>query len=76
VAPGGILLVLAAKAATGADDDGPPWPLTRAELDAFGEPAGLRPLTVEEIAAPGDPRDARWRAFFTRGPSTMDPPRA
>lgn len=60
VAPGGTLLVLAA-AGDGAAD-GPPWPLTRAELDGFAV-AGVHPVSVEPVV-----RDdvARWRAEFRR----------
>jgi SAM-dependent methyltransferase len=64
VAPGGTLLVVAAKA-TVADADGPPWPLTRAELSSFGA-GGLREVSVEEVAAPDGPFPVRWRAIFTR----------
>jgi SAM-dependent methyltransferase len=60
VAPGGTLLVLAA-AATGGDRDGPPWPLTRAEVDAFAAP-GLSVVAVEEIPDAEDPLIRRWRA--------------
>jgi SAM-dependent methyltransferase len=59
VAPGGRLLVLAAASATG-DDDGPPWPLTRDEVEAYGE-GGMLIERVEEL--PG-----RWRGWFTREP--------
>ncbi|MBQ0901458.1 bifunctional 2-polyprenyl-6-hydroxyphenol methylase/3-demethylubiquinol 3-O-methyltransferase UbiG [Micromonospora sp. U21] len=66
VAPGGTLLVIAAGRA---DDEptpaAPPWPLTRAEIDAFGG-AGLAPLRVEEIQDQSGVR--RWRAEFHRGP--------
>ncbi|KUL30985.1 class I SAM-dependent methyltransferase [Actinoplanes awajinensis] len=82
VAPGGTLLVLAAAATdfpppanapaapavppgTSGVGDGPPWPLTRAEVDAFAGP-GLRPISVEEIGAPGTRLIRRWRAVFTR----------
>jgi SAM-dependent methyltransferase len=62
VAPGGTLLVLAAQAA--ADDrEGPPWPLTRAEVDAFAT-GGLTAVSVEEVARPDDPLALRWRAEF------------
>ncbi|GAA4608708.1 SAM-dependent methyltransferase [Actinoplanes octamycinicus] len=64
VAPGGTLLVLAA-AATDAPGEGPPWPLTRAEIDAFAAP-GLRQLAVEEVPAPDSRLVVRWRAVFTR----------
>jgi hypothetical protein len=61
VAPGGTLLVLAA-AATGAEDSGtPPWPLTRAEVDAFAGP-GLNPVRVAEIT--DDQQVTRWLAEF------------
>jgi hypothetical protein len=53
VAPGGTLLVLSGARADGKHVDGPPWPLTRAEIDAFG----LAPVRVEDL---GD----RWRAEF------------
>jgi len=62
VAPGGTLLVLAA-AATGNDQDGPPWPLTRAEIDAFGTD-DLTAVSVEEVPDAADPLISRWRAEF------------
>ncbi|WP_157743072.1 hypothetical protein [Micromonospora coriariae] len=43
----------------------PPWPLTRAEIDAFGG-AGLAPVRVEEIQEQSGVR--RWRAEFHSGP--------
>jgi SAM-dependent methyltransferase len=64
VAPGGTLLVLAAAARDGGGD-GPPWPLTRDEIDAFSGNA-LRPVSVEQIPAPDDPLLLRWRAVFRR----------
>ncbi|GIF13430.1 class I SAM-dependent methyltransferase [Actinoplanes teichomyceticus] len=64
VAAGGTLLVLAA-AATDTPGEGPPWPLTRAEIDAFAG-RGLRPVTVERIPAAGSRLRLRWRAVFTR----------
>ncbi len=62
VAPGGTLLVL-----TVAEDEhsssGPPWPLTRQEVEAFaGE--GLRCVAIEELRTPPDLR--WWRAQFER----------
>jgi SAM-dependent methyltransferase len=65
VAAGGTLLVLAA-AATGMDTDGPPWPLTRAEIDAFATP-GLVPVRIEELSDADDPFIRRWRAEFRAG---------
>lgn len=64
VAPGGTLLVLAA-AVTEWGEEGPPWPLTRAEVSAFGVD-GLREESVESIPAPDDPLVTRWRAVFRR----------
>ncbi|WIM93252.1 methyltransferase domain-containing protein [Actinoplanes oblitus] len=64
VAPGGTLLILAA-AATDSPGDGPPWPLTRAEIDAFATP-GLRQVAVEELPAPDSRLVIRWRAVFVR----------
>lgn len=60
IAPGGTLLVLAA-AATGPEPAAPPWPLTRAEIDAFAVP-GLTPVRIEEIGDADDPLIRRWRA--------------
>jgi SAM-dependent methyltransferase len=63
VAAGGTLLVISG----GRDErdgpvEGPPWPLTRAELDAFAS-GGLRPVRVETLGAAGE---RRWRAEFRR----------
>ncbi|MBG0565974.1 class I SAM-dependent methyltransferase [Actinoplanes aureus] len=64
VAPGGTLLVLAA-AAVARSGDGPPWPLHRAEIDAFAVD-GLRAVSVEHVATPETTFPGRWRAVFTR----------
>jgi len=64
LAPGGTLLVLAA-AATTAPADGPPWPLTRAEVESFGTPA-LSPMSIEEIPDADDKLVVRWRAEWRR----------
>ncbi|MFD1370611.1 class I SAM-dependent methyltransferase [Actinoplanes sichuanensis] len=66
VAPGGTLIVLAA-ATTRIDSagDGPPWPLTRVEIDAFAAD-GLRPASVDLVDATGTTLPTRWRAVFTR----------
>lgn len=64
VAPGGTLLVFAA-AAVAQPGDGPPWPLTREEIDAFAGD-GLRAVSVEHVAAPDTTFPGRWRAVFTR----------
>jgi SAM-dependent methyltransferase len=67
VADGGTLLVIA----TGRRDpevipDGPPFPLTRAEVEAFAT-GGLQAEHVEAIVDPGDD-PPRWRATFRRHP--------
>ncbi|MEU2616110.1 methyltransferase domain-containing protein [Micromonospora sp. NPDC007271] len=64
VAPGGALLVIAAGRRADEEIEGPPWPLTRAEVDAFATGA-LTPARVEEIVAPDG--GLRWRAEFRRG---------
>jgi SAM-dependent methyltransferase len=56
VAPGGTLLVVSGVAE--GDTEGPPWPLTRAEIDGFAVD-GLQPVGVEQ-------RDGRWVAEFRR----------
>ena len=66
VAPGGTLLVLSALGEEGVAVDGPPWPLTRAEIDAFAA-GDLRAVRVEELRRADDPRYRRWRAEFRRG---------
>ncbi|RIQ18404.1 class I SAM-dependent methyltransferase [Jiangella rhizosphaerae] len=69
VAPGGTLLVIAAAASeddTGSIGDagaGPPWPLSRAEVDAFAQD-GLVAVSVESLASV--PPWRRWRAEFRR----------
>jgi SAM-dependent methyltransferase len=61
--PGGTLIAVARSRDPGDPDDGPPWALTRAEIDALVEP-GLRPVRIERI--PVDPKRQPWRAEFTR----------
>jgi hypothetical protein len=68
VAPGGTLLVI--SAALGPDDDpeaGPPWPLTRAELEAFAG-GRLETVGIELTPHPDVPGAQRWRAEF-EGPA-------
>jgi SAM-dependent methyltransferase len=66
VAPGGTLVVVAA-----AGDqhyvaaDGPPWPLVRAEVEAFAA-GGLRTVRVERITEPAGPGAGDWLAEFRR----------
>ena len=65
LAPGGTLLVLSAAREERERADGPPWPLTRAEIDAFAA-SGLRPLQVEDFRDASDPPIRRWRAEYER----------
>jgi SAM-dependent methyltransferase len=65
VAPGGTLLVIAASRDEDDPVNPPPWPLTRAEIDAFAT-GGLRPVRVERIPDRVDPTVRRWRAEFRR----------
>ncbi|MFI5836301.1 class I SAM-dependent methyltransferase [Micromonospora sp. NPDC051300] len=64
VAPGGLLLVIAAGRRPDEAVEGPPWPLTRAEVESFGV-GGLAATRIEEITAPDG--GLRWRAEFRRG---------
>jgi SAM-dependent methyltransferase len=62
VAPGGTLLVIATGREEGEEVDGPPWPLTRAEVESFAQ-GGLSAVRIEDLR---DPDWLRWRAEFTR----------
>jgi SAM-dependent methyltransferase len=63
VADGGRLLVIYAQGDESQSADRPPWPLTRAQVDAFAT-GGLTTVRVEDTAdRDGNPR---WRAEFTR----------
>ncbi|WP_433663799.1 class I SAM-dependent methyltransferase [Nocardia sp. CA-128927] len=66
VAPGGDLLVIAGIREEGEEVDGPPWPLTRTEIDAFAV-EDLRSTRVEQVSPAGRPGFTRWRAVFKRG---------
>jgi hypothetical protein len=66
VAPGGSLLVVAAaRDDDGSPVDGPPWPLTRAEVDAFAG-GGIETVRVEDLRDATQPTVRRWRAEFRR----------
>jgi SAM-dependent methyltransferase len=64
VAPGGTLLVIAAGRET-PPGDGPPWPLDRAEVEAFAVD-GVEPVLIAEIRDPADRTNLRWQAEFSR----------
>lgn len=60
VAPAGTLLVIAAKQPDGADlDEGPPWPLTRLDIEAFAAD-DMSMVSLEELP------DTHWRAELLR----------
>ncbi len=63
VAPGGRLLVVARSRSQNDPVGAMPWPLTRAELDAFGGPR-LNLASLEELVEPGDPPVPRFVAEF------------
>jgi SAM-dependent methyltransferase len=63
--PGGTVIVIARAREPGDPDPGPPWALTRAEIDALAE-SGLRPVRIEDLRDPAPPLARRWRAEFRR----------
>jgi hypothetical protein len=68
VRAGGTLVVIAAARDDNTPDasvDGPPWPLTRAAIDAFTTP-DLRLIQLESTPSPNDPTLHRWRAEYLR----------
>jgi SAM-dependent methyltransferase len=70
VAPGGTLLVIAIRRAGSGmlpDAEGPPWPLSRDELQGFAV-GGLELGELEETDAEGF---VLWRAVFARRPDPM-----
>ncbi|HXQ24820.1 MAG TPA: class I SAM-dependent methyltransferase [Candidatus Acidoferrales bacterium] len=66
VAPGGLLLAIARGREEGEPEgQGPPWPLTRAEMDGFVR-AGLKEEFFEDYAEPEPPWVRRFRALYRR----------
>ena len=63
VAPGGKLVVLAVARDVEEAVDGPPWPLSRADIESFAV-EGLEVVSVELVRDP--PGTHHWRAVFTR----------
>lgn len=63
VAPGGTLLVISGIRAEGEQVDGPPWPLSRSEIDSFATD-GLRAVDVAQLRRQDSPDAYRWRAVF------------
>lgn len=72
VAPGGTLIVIARACEPGQAIDGPPWALTRAEIDAVADD-DLEPVRIEDVIDPEMPWPRRWRAEFRRPRGTMSP---
>lgn len=65
VVPGGTLVVIAAAREDAAAPDGPPWPLSRTEIEQFASGA-LSANRIEVHDVPANPGAQRWRAVFTR----------
>jgi SAM-dependent methyltransferase len=65
VAPAGTLIVIARAREPGEPTEGPPWALTRAEIDALAR-TGLEPVRIEDLNDPQLDWPRRWRAEFTR----------
>jgi SAM-dependent methyltransferase len=62
VAPGGTLIVFSGVRGEGEEVEGPPWPLTRSELESFAR-GGLEAVRIEQPSE-------RWLAEFRRpGPA-------
>jgi SAM-dependent methyltransferase len=58
LAPGGTLLVVANARAEGSVADGPPWPLTRSQIEGFAVD-GVTTVSIEQT-------DRHWIGEFTR----------
>jgi SAM-dependent methyltransferase len=67
VAPGGTLLAVARSRRPDDPEGQMPWPLTRAELEAFAGP-GLDMTQLDEVLEPGDPPVPRFVAEFVARP--------
>lgn len=65
LAPGGKLLIVARARDEDAEVDGPPWPLPPS-IFAEARRQGLKPLSIEDIAATADVGRRHWRALLGR----------
>jgi SAM-dependent methyltransferase len=65
VAPGGTLLVVCRGREPDEIVEGPPWPLVREEVEAFGR-LGLREVSFQDLIVDGDPPVRRFAAEFQR----------
>jgi SAM-dependent methyltransferase len=64
VKPGGLLLVISRARDEGQGIDGPPWPLTRGDIEDFSV-CGLSVETLEDIP-PGVTPSRHWRALLRK----------
>ncbi|WP_336083762.1 class I SAM-dependent methyltransferase [Nocardia sp. SSK8] len=64
LAPGATLLVVADVSAT-TPTAGPPWPLTRTEIESFAD-GDITPVRIDLVPRPDIPGLHRWRAEFHR----------
>ena len=64
VAPGGTLFVVSAIR-DGAPEPGPPWPLTREQVEGFATD-GLELAGLERVPLPDAPAERRWQAVLHR----------
>jgi SAM-dependent methyltransferase len=75
VAPGGTLLVIAYARPDGDETpaEGPPWPLSRAEIEAFATAVDppLRIVALELVTDPPDSGVPFWRAELRRASGTV-----
>ena len=65
VAPGGTLVVVSFELRPGDDGQGPPWPLSREEIEAFAQD-GLEMVRIERLPEPESPARPCWRAELRR----------
>jgi SAM-dependent methyltransferase len=65
VAAGGTLIVIARAREPGQTVQGPPWALSRPEIDALAD-GGLEPVRIEDLTDRRMPWPRRWRAEFRR----------
>jgi SAM-dependent methyltransferase len=65
LAPGGVLLVVARGRDPQEPDKGPPWPLTKAQLETFTD-CGLILLSFEDCLEGDDRATRRFRAVYQK----------
>ena len=66
VARAGTLVAIQSLLSPAGDPaEGPPWPLTRDEIDTFAA-TGLDPVTIEAVPNSGGSSGTHWRAELTR----------